>query len=593
MLIGFDYPFLTVKPETTDEARAVRAAPWAIPATGNDFRVYWTYLELMRAHFGLNLTYDATFAKHLPFTLVKSDLSHLPAWDRSIVTRYFLPDYTPRDYQADAIYYTLRAKRVLNADDTGLGKTIESAGAAVLHGFANPKDRRPTVVICGSGIRYQWRREVKAMFRMPGSDEALFNLGDFTVIDGSPAQRRAIYSRQPAPWVIISWEILIRDREQFMLWLLGHGGARAAIVDESYRVKNPGTISFESTADLLGRLNPDLVVLLNATPLENKLEELWAQMRLVCPWIFPSWSAFEAACIKKLRFVCCRRCGKYQKDYAAHAGECQGDGGFPWKPPFERIIGYSNLPQVKELIRDRFIRRSCDMVKEQLPELIVSNYVVELGAEQRRAYDLVAEDGTLDPQVKYGELLRRALFEFKGTKIVSTKLDAVFEILAEAGDAKVVLVSESKKFVLAVTAALGKADIKAEAITGDVKPLQRDEIIRRFTDEDLRVIVGTSAIERGPNLQAASMLVNLDLPWNPGRWKQRAGRIRRLTSKHASCRVLNLIARNTVEERVLNEVYTPKLAMFNAIFQGDISEETFAKRINLADILKTKECVTT
>ena len=52
--------------------------------------------------------------------------------------------------------------------------------------------------------------------------------------------------------------------------------------------------------------------------------------------------------------------------------------------------------------------------------------------------------------------------------------------------------------------------------------------------ERITLLVATDVLSEGLDLQAASVIVHLDLPWNPARLEQRVGRVRRLGSTHAT-----------------------------------------------------------
>ncbi|MEA1928428.1 MAG: helicase-related protein, partial [Candidatus Auribacterota bacterium] len=74
--------------------------------------------------------------------------------------------------------------------------------------------------------------------------------------------------------------------------------------------------------------------------------------------------------------------------------------------------------------------------------------------------------------------------------------------------------------------------------------------VERFWAQDgARFLISTSAGGEGINLQAGRILFNYDLPWNPMAVEQRIGRIHRY-GQVDTCQVYNLIARDTVEERI-------------------------------------------
>ena len=57
----------------------------------------------------------------------------------------------------------------------------------------------------------------------------------------------------------------------------------------------------------------------------------------------------------------------------------------------------------------------------------------------------------------------------------------------------------------------------------EFRRLNRDEIKKRITTGELRLVIGTEAASEGLNLQRLGSLINLDLPWNPTRLEQRKG----------------------------------------------------------------------
>ena len=95
-----------------------------------------------------------------------------------------------------------------------------------------------------------------------------------------------------------------------------------------------------------------------------------------------------------------------------------------------------------------------------------------------------------------------------------------------------------------------------KAIHGGVRRSDRRQITEEFTNNpDCQILLATDAAGEGLNLQAAHLMVNYDLPWNPNRIEQRFGRIHRIGQQEV-CRLWNLVADNTRE----GEVFTRLLA---------------------------------
>jgi superfamily II DNA or RNA helicase len=89
-----------------------------------------------------------------------------------------------------------------------------------------------------------------------------------------------------------------------------------------------------------------------------------------------------------------------------------------------------------------------------------------------------------------------------------------------------------------------------KAIHGGVRRTDRRQITEEFThNPKCQVLLATDAAGEGLNLQAAHLMVNYDLPWNPNRIEQRFGRIHRIGQQEV-CRLWNLVADNTREGAV-------------------------------------------
>ena len=80
--------------------------------------------------------------------------------------------------------------------------------------------------------------------------------------------------------------------------------------------------------------------------------------------------------------------------------------------------------------------------------------------------------------------------------------------------------------------------------------LTKDEVTRKLRQGELEVLLCTDAASEGLNLQAASGLVNYDLPWNPSRVEQRIGRIDRIGQESPDVLIVNLFLKDSVDERV-------------------------------------------
>ena len=78
----------------------------------------------------------------------------------------------------------------------------------------------------------------------------------------------------------------------------------------------------------------------------------------------------------------------------------------------------------------------------------------------------------------------------------------------------------------------------------------KDVLIKELMDDEIDVVVCSDAASEGLNLQSASAVINVDVPWNPARVLQRIGRVDRLGQLSPSVIIHNLVYFDTIEERM-------------------------------------------
>lgn len=113
------------------------------------------------------------------------------------------------------------------------------------------------------------------------------------------------------------------------------------------------------------------------------------------------------------------------------------------------------------------------------------------------------------------------------------------------------------------------------SIHGGMNYRQRGETVACFRKPvergGTRLLLCTDAAGEGINLQFCWVMVNYDVPWNPARLEQRMGRIHRYGQKRPEVVILNLIARDTREGKVIRTL----LDKLDAIREALGSEKVF------------------
>ena len=107
---------------------------------------------------------------------------------------------------------------------------------------------------------------------------------------------------------------------------------------------------------------------------------------------------------------------------------------------------------------------------------------------------------------------------------------------------------------------------------------------------ECRLFLATDAGGVGLNLQHASVVVNLDQPWNPAVLEQRIGRVHRLGQRRP-VRAVHFIAQGTIEEGMLGLLAFKKSLFAGVLDQGD--DEVFLGGTKLKRFIESVEKATT
>ncbi len=173
-------------------------------------------------------------------------------------------------------------RRLLIADEVGLGKTIEAG--IILAELDARRSLQKVLIVCPSRLREKWRNELNRKFGQ-----------DFDVLDRAALMtfaRRAAETPEKARLRGIVSVQTLRAPD-----LLEEFGAQAApidlvVVDEAHHARNPSTQTSELLREL-GRLG-DAVLLLTATPVHLGMRDVHTLLHALRPREFPDATVFEA-----------------------------------------------------------------------------------------------------------------------------------------------------------------------------------------------------------------------------------------------------------------------------------------------------------
>lgn len=422
-------------------------------------------------------------------------------------------------YQKQGVEFALRKGRCLIADDMGLGKTIQAIATA--EGMKKLFGISKVLIICPTSLKYQWKSEIEK-----------FTGSNLCVVEGNILEREKQYTND-AFYKICTYNVVGRD-----IKAINHAGFDLVILDEAQRIKNWQTI----TARNVKQVQSKYCIVLTGTPLENKLEELYSVLQMVNPLLLGAL----------FRFV------------SAHQITDEITG---------KVIGYKDLDKIGGLLKNVLLRRHKRNVLKQLPERTDKNLFVPMTEKQLDYYNEANETVVklVNKWVRFKFLsendrqkllinLNLMRMACNSTFIIDqqtrhdTKVEELMNILDEVfenGDEKVVVFSQWERMTRIVAQELDNRNIQYESLHGGVPSKDREKLFDNFRNNaQSRVFLSTDAGGVGLNLQSASLLINLDLPWNPAVLEQRIARIHRMGQKK-NVQIINLIAKGTIEEEML------------------------------------------
>jgi len=428
------------------------------------------------------------------------------------------PEYKPRQYQLagmDRLWSRVidpnrTSRGQILKDDVGLGKTPQACGIIarmIEEGLCSAS--KPIIVSSSPSVVGQWYDELRRFVL------ALDAPGLVSAVSGDKDKR--LYRLRPGATVYVIHHQMLRLPQYAKPIEALFARSVGAILDESSAFANHESMTTRRARALCRGLS--FVIATNATPIENKLSDTFGQMSVVDEPVLGSFDCFST------RYL-------------------------DLHPKFGTEIGTRNMPELRLRLAGSWFGRRHEDVGSEIPRVVSEVRSVTAGKAQRIAYKASADGFVTNDETGAVGLARLAAVEraalaadLTNPKSESAKLDDLIELLdGEISSQRVLIFTKYRQ--CAVFAAIRLSKFRPYMIHGGVSMAQRDDIRRRFCSPGGlgRILIGTEAMARGLNLQDASVVVNLDLPWNHAKLRQRVGRVARIGQKAKSVLVISYVA---------------------------------------------------
>lgn len=448
---------------------------------------------------------------------------------------------------AKTVVEDMNGKAIL-ADEVGLGKTIEAG--LILKEYMIRGIAKKILILVPASLVSQWTIELNQKFFIPAVG----------------AQKKS-YVWEQCEVVVSSLDTAKRDVHWNQILQQNYD---IIIIDEAHKLKNHKTKNYA----LVRSLKKRFCLLLSATPVQNKPEEIFNLISLLKPGHLGSHESFT-------------------EDFRSGERELKNE---------------KKLRQLVDKVMVRNRRRQTDL---PWPERNVENVTITMNKEERALYEAAgtftattttpflrmtlqreicssreAALLTLQKMFNKNNLSSETQQEIQqlGNKIeavqTNSKAEKALSLINDI-EGKVILFTEYRATQLFLQWFLKQHGITSVPYRGGFKRSKKDWMRQLFQNK-AKVLVATEAGGEGINLQFCQHIINYDLPWNPMRIEQRIGRIHRI-GQERDVTIYNFATQNTVEEHILHLLYD-KIHLFENVI-GEIDE--ILTRLDMTNIEKT------
>jgi SNF2 family DNA or RNA helicase len=403
---------------------------------------------------------------------------------------------------------------VLIADGVGVGKTI-SAGYVL--SYSRAKYDKPGIVVCVPGLVSKWLLELRSKFGLQANP--IRSLEDLDTAKIETLHRTS--SIQP---VYVMTNSLLTKAKQESYPNLG-----VVILDEIHTYRNNETKWYKGSRELC--LKSDLRVGLSATPINNALSDLVAELSLLLP------------------------------DYDLDAVAAMVND--MWNSNRKALTDALITRFLKDRLGIHFVHRTIRSIPIKFPETYAQFVTKEIRNK--------TGEGSFLEQITYFRLASsspQAFYHSVGKEFPKEMKDPKYEVLSKVLEEKNVshwlVFCEFTETVNFLCEHLGRFVVYV--MTGDTPMFERESLIKSFQKSPRAVLILTSVGSEGLDLQFCEGLVNYDLHWNPMKLEQRAGRIDRLGQEKKSVQIVNIHVVNSIDDRVIAVMRRKLDIVSNSVF---------------------------
>lgn len=414
------------------------------------------------------------------------------------------------EYQYDTLIYAHIKKKLLIADDPGLGKTLQSICISALF-----RENWPVLVVCPSSVKKMWANEYMKWLNIDESDIKIMDGKDMTLSQIN----------------IISYG---------MLHKIDHIKFDFIICDESHSIKTYNSKRTKLLSPMLKRA--ERVLLLSGTPALSNALELLTQISVLFNTYIDYHEYADRYCHKEMEF---NRIKYY---------------------------GYKNLDELHNILNESvMIRRIKSDIITDIPEKNRHKIHLELPVEKLKEFDELKRELDQNENIFTKKFDMMTLFRKIGELKVDSVIEYFSKY--NVYDEKIIIFAHHLHILEKIEDILIKKNIKYINIQGSTKSTERQKLIDNYQDtmQDIQVaLLSLTAAGVGITLTAAKKVYFTELYWTPGLLLQAEDRAHR-HGQTDKVNIYYMIAKNTIDEAIWRTI-SHKMKFCTNTFDGKVKK---------------------
>jgi len=536
-------------------------------------------------------------------------------------------------------------KRILIADEVGLGKTIE-AGHIMLELKARGEFRN-ALVICPMALKEKWTTELNEKFGL-----------DFINIEDKDQLIHELRYHPGYVKAVVNYEKLYNKE---LIKFIEERQVKFSMIvcDESHRLRNDDTQLYKGAEKILPL--GDGVIFMSATPIMLNERNLYNQLQLLDSDVYDNYEIFlnnvhlNAPFVRALtqlnQGVKWSDIKKQLRESKAvtyntinevtTAVEVKIDDYFSDYPIYNEILKdlsskesnvirakiQYNLSEMSPMTtifsrtRKKDVTQDWSQAERNTLALKVNLDPVEISYFDRAIEKYIDEKGGVVYYDEYGRprtgalglvTLKRQLASSlwatlskdsnldKGidefNEFDDSKFEALLKILNDAfkeGKRKIIVFAIFKKTIKYLNIRLKNAGYKPVMIYGSSE-INKYDVLHQFEfDDSIEVLLSSEVGSEGLDMQFCNCLVNYDLPWNPMVVEQRIGRIDRFGQESPKVNIYNIVVLDTIVEDIFSRlldrigIFRHSIGDLEAILDKELEQD--GKKVTIKEALKSLE----